>query len=83
MSLISLHHPLDSTTLPSLFLGVPYPLVEHLGACGHPDHPPCPQLIPPKDHFCLHLGGPPLDEARVDDLLYHQNTRYWGWFILL
>ena len=72
---------------PSMVRGIAlYPLVEHgahLGACGHPDHPPCLRLIPPppEDHLCLLLGGPPLDEPRVDDLLNHLNMRHWGWFI--
>ena len=72
MGLITLHVPWDSTTLPSLSLVIPYSLVEHgayLGACGHPDHPLCPRLIPCKDHLCL--LGPALDEPHVDDLLNH------------
>ena len=84
MGLITLHGPWDITTLPSLPLGVPYPLIEHgphLGACGHPDHPPCPRLIPPDDHLCLLLGGRPLDEARVDDLLNYLKARHRGSFI--
>ena len=50
MGLITLHGLRESTTLLGLLLGIPYPLIEHgahLGACGHPDHPSCPRLIPP------------------------------------
>ena len=84
VGLSTLHGPPDSTTLPSLRWGIPYPLIEHgahLGACGHPDHPSRPQLIPPEDHLCLLLGGPPLYEPRVDDVLNHLNTRHGGWLI--
>ena len=83
MGLITIHGPRGIIALPSLPLGVPYPFNKHgapLAAYGHPDHPPCPPLILPEDHLFLLLGGTPLDEARVDDLLTHVNTRGWGWF---
>ena len=36
---------------------------------------------PPRITFASSLEAPPLDEARVDDLLHHLNTRHWGRFI--
>ena len=81
VGLITFHGVRDSTTLPRLLLGIPYPLIEHgahLGACGHPDHPSCPRLLTPEDHLCLLLGHPPLDEPRVNDVFNHLSTRHWG-----
>ena len=39
MGLITLHGPRDSTTLPSLLLGIPYALIEHGAHLGHVDTP--------------------------------------------
>ena len=81
VSLITLRGPRDSPTLPSLLFAIPYPLIEHgahLGACGHPDHPSCPRLIPPEDYLCLLLGGHPLDQPRVNDVLTLLSASHWG-----
>ena len=59
----------------------PMPSLNKEPTCGHPEQPPCPRLIPLEDHLCLLLGGPPLDDACVDDLLNHLNTKHWRWFI--